>query len=204
MQAERLDGIIIRTTPSGEADLILTIASASAGKISIMAKHARKSVKRFGGSVDLFDQGTFDTKRGRGSLALLDGFVPRTPFKNLRADLNKLTLAATLCESFDFLVLVDQGTDEESFDLLRLGLEAVDSASDLKQALRGTFLALSSLLSNAGFLDTPATPLPSLKNLVALLSHLERCVEKPLKSKSSLMLLLEAMRKKDKTSANKN
>jgi DNA repair protein RecO (recombination protein O) len=44
--------LILRRTPYGEADLIVTLFTESAGRLSALARSARKSQRRFGGSLE--------------------------------------------------------------------------------------------------------------------------------------------------------
>ncbi|OQY00900.1 MAG: DNA repair protein RecO [Desulfobacteraceae bacterium 4572_130] len=48
------DGILLRKIEYGDYDFIITYFTRSMGKIIVIAKNAKKSVKRFAGSLDLF------------------------------------------------------------------------------------------------------------------------------------------------------
>ncbi|MBN8548432.1 MAG: DNA repair protein RecO [Deltaproteobacteria bacterium] len=194
LPAHTLEGIIIRAHPSGESDLVLRIICRDEGKISAMAKHARTSKRRYGSRLDLFDRGSFELKKGRGSLLLVDKFSPAPAFRNLRDDLARLTIASVICESFDYLLLEGAGDGDDVFSLLNSGLEALDQTRTLKESLRACHTVLGNLLTLAGFLDPAQQPEPSAKNLFRLLQHLETCSEKELQSKASLIQLVESLR----------
>lgn len=195
--AQSFEGIIIRAFPSGESDLVLRVIGRHEGKVSLLAKHARTSKRRYGSRLDLFDRGVFEVKKGRGSLTLVDKFSPSPAFKNLRDDLARLTIASVLCESFDYLLLEGAGDGDEVYELFNSGLEALDQTRTLKESLRACHTILGNLLSLAGFLDQSQQPEPSAKNLFRLLSHLETCAEKELQSKATLIELVESLRNSD-------
>ena len=49
-----LDGIVVRMTNYGESDRIVEFITAEEGRVSMIARGARRSRKRFGGCLDLF------------------------------------------------------------------------------------------------------------------------------------------------------
>jgi DNA repair protein RecO (recombination protein O) len=54
------NAFIINKTDFGESDIIITLFSAGRGKISCIAKGAKRSRKRFPGSLELFSQVSFN------------------------------------------------------------------------------------------------------------------------------------------------
>ena len=48
------NAIVLRKTEFGDHDLIISFFTKSNGKISVIAKNAKKSIKRFPGSFDIF------------------------------------------------------------------------------------------------------------------------------------------------------
>ena len=46
--------VLLRRVDYGDFDLILTLFTETTGKISVIAKHAKKSKKRFAGVLELF------------------------------------------------------------------------------------------------------------------------------------------------------
>jgi DNA repair protein RecO (recombination protein O) len=83
----------------GEADLIVHLLIPTRGRVTAMAKHARKSVRRFPGSLDLFNQ--LEVKihpRRRGGMPLLDRARLVNPFLGLRDDPARYGLACYVME----------------------------------------------------------------------------------------------------------
>ena len=50
-------GIVLRSTPYGEADIIGTLLTESNGLLSFVAHNAKKSKRRLGGSIEVMDAG---------------------------------------------------------------------------------------------------------------------------------------------------
>ena len=79
--------ILLRRVEYGDYDLILTFLSLERGKITLFAKAAKKSTRRFGGILQLFSMleivGT--ASRGKG-LPVLQEAALEHPFSEIRAE----------------------------------------------------------------------------------------------------------------------
>lgn len=190
----KIEGIIVRTYPYGESDIICRVITSARGKACLIAKHARSSKKRFPSSLDIFDSGIFEVKNGKGSMHVILSFKPRAIFRRTRENLDKLVAASVLCESFDLLVHEEFEGGLEYFETLSLGLQAIEESDDLKEIMRALFLSLRGLLSYSGFFR-PETELgPSANNLLLLLNKVEESAEKELTSKTELGRTIQRMR----------
>lgn len=198
-----IEGIVIRTFASGDADLVLRVLSAEYGKLALFGRQARSSKKQFGAPLDIFDYGRMEIKTGRGSLASIKSFTPLGAFRSLRRDLDRMTVGGLLCEAFDMVLHEGQVNDDsprvnsEAAELLQtllLGLQVVDQAPELKDALRSTFLTVGTLLKVAGFLDASQFQTASAKTLLLLLDRLEYSCERALLTKPAVMEILQRMR----------
>lgn len=195
MEEVKQPGIIIRAHPSGEADLILKILTPALGKISAIAKHARKSKSRFSGGFEIFDHLSFTLKPGRGSLYSIKSAERLPSLMALRENLEKLAAASLLAEAFDFLIREDSPDTSENYELLDLGLRAIADSVGVKEILRALFLTLSEFLKIAGFHSTEAGERPSSKSLRHLMAVVEQSAEKPLRSRppiEEIIVRLEA------------
>lgn len=188
----RTPGIIIRCYPSGDADLVVRVFTPELGKIAAFAKQARRSRKRFPGGLDAFDHGTVTLQEGRGELLIINDLEPATPWRNIREDLTRLSVATTLCEACDILFKEGEIDTSEAYSSLELSLSAIDSTADQKAILRAAFLGLSGILKTAGFLEIAALR-PSRDNLIRLVKHLETSAERELLSKPALLDTLRAL-----------
>lgn len=95
--------IMLRRVEYGDHDLILTFLTKADGKISAIAKHAKKSVKRFAGVLELFSclQIVCDASSNRGKqrgLPILKEASILDPFSEIRADVVKTAYASYWAE----------------------------------------------------------------------------------------------------------
>ena len=144
--------LVLRVYPFRDNDLMAHLLTPSIGKISVVARHARGSRKRFPSSLDIFDRGTARLTVEKSGAFGVKEFTPSHSLTRVRYDLDKLTLASLLCEAFD-VVIPDEGevTSPRMFEVLDLSLNAIDESPDVKGALRATFIGLASLwLKRAG------------------------------------------------------
>ena len=99
---ERAHGLILRTRPFTETSLIVNWLTPEFGRLSTVAKGARRAKSPFRGKLDLFYEGDFSFQRSRRSeLHTLREIVLRETHPALRQDLGYLhqaSYAATLIE----------------------------------------------------------------------------------------------------------
>jgi DNA repair protein RecO (recombination protein O) len=99
--SQRLEAVVLRITPYGEADAIVGLLTDLHGRISAFAPGARKSAKRFGGSLDLFARVRAEVTPPRGvsgTLWRLTGLDLIDLHLALRRDLSRYANAAYLSE----------------------------------------------------------------------------------------------------------
>ena len=91
--------VLLRRLDYGDFDLILTLLSLQRGKISLIAKYAKKSTKRFAGMLELFSlmEVVASTGKGRG-LPVLQEATLISPFSTIRNDISKTAYASYWCE----------------------------------------------------------------------------------------------------------
>jgi DNA repair protein RecO (recombination protein O) len=106
---ERGSGVILRTRPLTETSLIVQWLTAEHGRISMVAKGARRAKSPFAGKLDLFYEGEFSFVRSRRSeLHTLGEVAIRETNQALRRDLLCLRQAA-YCAA-----LLEQTTETET------------------------------------------------------------------------------------------
>jgi DNA repair protein RecO (recombination protein O) len=131
----------------GDFDIIITFFSLKKGKLSLIAKSAKKSTKRFGGILELFSELEVVCSAGRGKgLPVLQEAALKQPFGGIRTDFQKTAFASYWAELIhDWM--------EENFKLasvyflLRHVLSELDSggtpAAVLNLLFQMRFLAIS-------------------------------------------------------------
>ena len=79
----------------GDFDVIISFFTLKRGKLSLIAKSAKKSTKRFAGILELFSvlEVTAGTGRNKG-LSVLQEAVLKQPFSTIRADFRKTAYAS--------------------------------------------------------------------------------------------------------------
>lgn len=144
----KTEAIALRFLDYGESDRIVTFYTRDYGKISGIAKGARRSRKRFANSLEFFccSQIVF-SRRGRDSLVFLEESHVERYFEHIRTDLEKTLISSYMIELTDQFTLEDKKS-ASLFQLLYDFLEQVDAGVCNDALLR--FFEIR-LLKNAGY-----------------------------------------------------
>ena len=121
--------ILLRRLDYGDFDLILTFLSLERGKISLIAKSAKKSTKRFAGILELFSliEAVASTGKGRG-LPVLQEATLISPFSTIRNDIRKTAYASYWCELLNYWVEENQ-KQAPLFYLLKQALSQLEGGA---------------------------------------------------------------------------
>jgi DNA repair protein RecO (recombination protein O) len=147
--------ILIRRAEYGDYDLIVTVFSLAKGKVSLIAKAAKKSSRRFAGVLELFSEldivGSLGRYRG---LPVLQEAALVRPFQGIRGAVSKTAYASYWAELVNDWMEEDDAEHPELFHLLRHVLNELDRGSLPDAALSvffmARFLALSGHSPNLG------------------------------------------------------
>ncbi|EGL82649.1 DNA repair protein recO [Caldalkalibacillus thermarum TA2.A1] len=126
----KTEGIVIRSKDYGEANKIITLYTKNYGKLSLMARGAKKPKSRLSSISQLFTYGHYLFFRGSPrTMGTLSQGERLDSFRGLRQDLAKTAYAAYVAE------LVDKLIDEEEqphslFSLLLTILKFLDEGKD--------------------------------------------------------------------------
>ncbi|MDX1707880.1 MAG: DNA repair protein RecO [Desulfobacterales bacterium] len=121
--------ILLRRLDYGDFDLILTLLSLRRGKISLIAKSAKKSKKRFAGVLELFSLIEVVASKGkRRGLPILQEATLMSPFSTIRSDVTKTAFASYWCELIHAWLEENQQQDQFYY-LLRHVLGQLDSGT---------------------------------------------------------------------------
>jgi len=124
MQSCRCEAIVLGVMDYREADKIVTLFTMEQGKIRGMARGAKRSIRRFGGALELFARLKLEIGIREG-LAQLHTADIVTVFPYIRADLAKIGQAGYACELTDAL-LPEGLCNPRLFRLLTTYLEHLD------------------------------------------------------------------------------
>jgi DNA repair protein RecO (recombination protein O) len=185
-QQATIDGeaLILRSVDFGESDRIVHLLVPEMGRLTAIAKGARRSVKRFPGTLDLFNHLRVQAKQGRAAgMARLEHAKLIRTFHALRTDPTRFALGCYLLELLDRLApeagvrpdtkrifrfaLGALGTLDEERPDLRLrtlleirGLEAVGLRPELRRCVRcGEWVGAGARSSRVGFHIADGGPL---------------------------------------------
>jgi DNA repair protein RecO (recombination protein O) len=135
----RTSALLIRRTEYGDSDLIVTCFTPSRGKLSLIAKAAKKSTRRFAGVLELFSEvdliGALGTRRG---LPVLQEAVLLHPFAQIREIPVRIAYASYWAELID-VWMEEQVEQAELYHLLRHGLNELDQGRLLEAVLSIVF-----------------------------------------------------------------
>lgn len=93
-RTEHTAAVVLRSVVYGESDRIVTLLTDARGKISLIARGARKSQKRFAGALEPYALIEAEIAVGRGDLGrLVEARVVRA-FPGVLADLERMSIAA--------------------------------------------------------------------------------------------------------------
>ena len=138
----------------GENDRILTLFTREYGKVSAVAKGARRGKSRLSGATDLFTHSRLLLGTGK-NLDVISQCEIAHSFPELRLDLERLARATYFCELLDRMTLErDAMTSQELFDLTLSALRLLQRADGyLDGVVHAYELHLLALIGYAPVLD---------------------------------------------------
>jgi DNA repair protein RecO (recombination protein O) len=102
VRAESTTAVVLRTYAFGESDKIVTLLTRDAGKLNGIARGAKRSLRRFGGSLELFSHVRVDLRQRRtAELAFLERAVLVRPWRFLLRSLERYAAASHVIEVAD-------------------------------------------------------------------------------------------------------
>jgi DNA repair protein RecO (recombination protein O) len=125
MQTNECEAVVLAAMDYGESDRIVTLFTREHGKVRVLARHGKKSVKRFSGALEIFARLRIHLvlKEGLSSLRTTDII---TVFPHIRQDLLKIGCAGYACEIVDRF-LPEAMCNPRLFRLLVSYLEQLDT-----------------------------------------------------------------------------
>ncbi len=167
--------IVLRRIDYGDFDLILSLLTPSRGKLTVMAKAAKRSKKRFGGVLELFSdlEIVYSIGRSKG-LPLLKEASLRYPYFNIRADIKKTAYASYWAELINHWV--EEGQEQAAlYTLLRYVLRELDQGDVPDELLsilfQMKFLSISGLCPNLNHCCTCKSAMEQLADKAIVLDH---------------------------------
>ncbi len=129
MAAVRSEALLLRSVDFGESDRVLHLLIPDGGRLTAIAKGARRSVRRFPGTLDWFNhlRVSFDRRRSN-VMARLEQAVLIESFTPLRCDPSRFALGCYLLELLDRLA-PEGGIRSDTRRLFAFALQALRTLS---------------------------------------------------------------------------
>lgn len=134
-RAFRTPALILKRRDFGEADRLLTVLTPDHGKLTVIAKGARKPTSTRTGHVELFTRADMLIHRGR-DFGIVQQVEMTRPFLPLREDLHLGAYASYAAELLDRFTAEADDETRALFELADQTLERLCSADDPLLALR--------------------------------------------------------------------
>ncbi len=125
------EALVLRVIEFGESDRIVHLLVPDSGRLTAIAKGARRSVRRFPGTLDLFNQLRVQLERPRSasaSMARLDSAALIRAFPGLRGEAARFALGCYLVELLDRLA-PEAAAGSDARRLFAFALAALDHAA---------------------------------------------------------------------------
>ncbi len=123
------EAILLKTTAYGEADLIVSLLGPDVGLIKGFARSAKKSVKRFGGSISLFATSVFHYQESQSDLKIINDTELVSLRNNISSDLQSFAVASYGIELVE-LLLVAEDSNPAIYSLLSGFLDYLNLTGD--------------------------------------------------------------------------
>jgi DNA repair protein RecO (recombination protein O) len=136
VRLETTPAIVLRTREYGESDKIVTLLSRGAGKFSGIAKGAKRSQRRFPGTLEIFSHVMLDyRRRPHADLAFLDRAVLLEPWPRILSSLERFAAASHAVELADKLT-VESEVGDDLYVLVAATLARLNAAEPGPATLR--------------------------------------------------------------------
>ena len=153
MKPIRTQAIVLRRTNYGEADRILQLLTPNYGKISVMAKGARREKSKLAGGIELLAVSDITLISGKSEIWTLTGAKMDTFFAHILNDYNRLQFAYEAIKQVSRAT--EQVSDSAFYVLLETVLRSLNNADiDLDITVAWFWLQLSILLGTGLNLST--------------------------------------------------
>jgi DNA repair protein RecO (recombination protein O) len=131
------NAILLKKIEYGDHDFIISFLTRSNGKISVIAKNAKQSIKRFSGAFDLFCMYNINCtypKKKKDGLIILAQTDLEQGFVNIRSDIFKTAYASFWVELVH-LWLEEGRVQTDLYDLLEFSLGAINEDTISREIL---------------------------------------------------------------------
>ncbi|NEW05214.1 DNA repair protein RecO [Paenibacillus sp. SYP-B3998] len=126
-----VQGIVLRSMDYGEGNKIISLFTPELGKVSVMARGAKKVKSRHAAVTQLFTYGDFVFFKQSGQMGSLNGAEIISAHHALREDLHMSAYASYLVEMTDKMLGDEEGSTY-LFEQVKAGLSAIEEGKDMQ------------------------------------------------------------------------
>ena len=130
----KTEAVVLKQTPLGEADRILTLYTPDAGKVRAVAKGVRRTKSKFGGHLELLNKVSVSISYGRNLDTVNEAVVVQS-FRGFRDDLERLSHGLYIGELV-YVFSVEQSPNVAVYELLLDTLRWLEDTKHLGLLLR--------------------------------------------------------------------
>jgi DNA repair protein RecO (recombination protein O) len=146
-------GVVLRTTPLRESDLLVVLYTDAHGQVTAVARGARKSKRRFAGALSLLVLGRYQLgRRPRGELWGLESAEVVREWTQLSSDVAAVAHASYVVELVGALLPVE-APEPHALDVVVAVWDALAAGGPSPGALRAAELALLDLAGHRPAID---------------------------------------------------
>jgi DNA repair protein RecO (recombination protein O) len=146
-------GVVLRTTPLRESDLLVVLYTDTHGRVSAVARGARKSQRRFAGALSLLVLGRYQLGRPpRGELWSLESADVVREWTRLSADVVAVAHASYVAELVGALLPIE-APEPHALDVIVALWDALAAGGPSPGALRAVEIALLDLAGHRPAID---------------------------------------------------
>lgn len=125
---KKWEGIVLKSRSYGESNKIVTIMTREAGKVTVMARGAKKPTSRLAGVTQTFMHGLYVVQRSSGMGTLQQG-EHLASMRHIQTDIVATAYASYIVELLDRIV--EEGSPEPfAFEVLQQALHAIEEEYD--------------------------------------------------------------------------
>lgn len=154
--ADGVLGVVLKTAPLRESDLLVTLFTETLGRVSAVARGARKSKVRFAGALSLLVLGRFHLgRKPRGELWSLEGADIVRDWTQLATDVVAVAHASYVAELVGAMLPAEE-PEPEALDLIVAAWDSLADGGPSPGALRAVEIGLLDLAGQRPAIDACA------------------------------------------------
>ncbi|NIP29248.1 MAG: DNA repair protein RecO [Candidatus Dadabacteria bacterium] len=109
---KKCEALVLKKSNYGEADIIVTFYTRELGKVKGLARQAKKSRKRFGGRLELFNHLNIDITLNDNKFNILNEVNIKRSYSGIMRNLETFLISSFIIEHLDILTIENEPNDQ--------------------------------------------------------------------------------------------